>query len=357
MSNKHIKYLSAKKVKSIKADYIFLLGERSNGKSYSVKSICVKQAYENKKLFVYLKRYDLEVKDSLCVSYFADMPVQELTNGEYTTIDVFRKGVYLANVDPETGKCIRGQKIGLCHSLSGSEHYKSLQFPDVENIIYEEVISMKGEYIYNEPDVLQHYVSSIFRNNRKGKVYLIANKLSRMCPYYTSWDLNRVPKQKNDTVDYYEKHNDNGDDTVIAVYLTPSLNVNTGMFFGKAAETITKGGYEATPQPRLPDDIRNFKILYQMVLKHENVMYLMQLMEHKESGEITWYICPKTTPIQRDTRVISKEFNTSPYWSKSLRGITENEDAIIRMMIAGKVCFSDDLTGTEFLNIMPEYIR
>ena len=355
MSNRHIEYLSAKKVKKIKANYILLIGERSNGKSYCVKSICIKSAYENKKLFVYLKRYDLEVKDSLCVAYFADMPVQELTNGEYTTIDVFRKGIYLANIDPETGKAIRGQKIGLCHSLSGAEHYKSLQFPDVENIIYEEIISQKGEYLYREADQLQHYISSIFRNTRTGKVYMIGNKLSRMCPYYKDWGLTRVPKQKNDSVDFYTMKNDNGPDTILAVYLTASLNTNTGMFFGKAADNITKGGYETEPQPRLPGDVRDYAVLHTVVLQHENVMYLLELLEGID-GYVFWYVQPKTTPIQDDTRVISKEFSANPLHSFRFRGLSEKEDRAFQILIKGKVCFSDDLTGTEFKGILPKYL-
>lgn len=356
MSNKKIKYLSAKKVQSIKSDYLLLLGERSNGKSYCVKSIVIRDAIDNGKMFVYLKRYDLEVKDSLCVSYFADMPVQEMTNGEYTCIDVFRKGIYLANVDPESGKVKRGQKIGICHALSGAEHYKSLQFPDVYNIVYEEVISRNGQYLYNEPDALQQYVSSIYRNNRKGKVYLIANTISRMCPYYNAWDLN-VAKMKQGEVKHFIKDNENGDNTDIAVFLTESLNYNSGMFFGRAAKNITQGGYETEAQPRLPDDVRNYKRLHMIVLKHDNIMFLMQLMQHNETNDITWYVCPKTSKIDKDTRVVTKDFSTSPYYSRYLRGITKSEDSAIMLIKQGKICFSDDLTGTEFNNILSDYFR
>ena len=49
MSNKHPKYLSKKKVRSIKCDYLLLLGERSNGKSYCAKTIAVEDAIKNKK--------------------------------------------------------------------------------------------------------------------------------------------------------------------------------------------------------------------------------------------------------------------------------------------------------------------
>ena len=354
MSNKHPKYLSKKKVRSIKSDYLLLLGERSNGKSYCAKTIAVEDAIKNKKLFIYLKRYDLEVKDSLCVSYFADMPVQELTNGEYTIIDVFRKGIYLANLDPETGKVVKGQKIGICHALSGAEHYKSLQYPDVDTIIFEEFISQNGQYLYNEPDALQQYVSTIFRNNRKGKVFLIGNTLSRICPYYSAWDLD-VLRMKQGEVKHFLQENENGDSTDIAVFLTESLNTNTGMFFGRAAKNITGGAYATEEQPKLPDHITKYKILYKVVFQHDNLMFLAELVQHIESGEITWYICPKTTPIEKNTRVISDRFSTNPYWTRLLQGITEKENMIFKMLMNGNVCFSDDLTGTEFYNLLPKF--
>ena len=359
MSNNHIKYLSKKKVKSLasKCDYLMLLGERSGGKSYAVKSLCTEQAYKNKKLFIYLKRYELEVKDSLCVSYFADMPVQEMTNGEYSCIDVFRKGIYLANVDQETGKVTRGQKIGICHSLSAAEHYKSLAFPDVENIIYEEFISMNGQYLFNETDALQQYVSSIYRNNRKGKVFLVGNTISRICPFYTDWELETTKMKPGDTKNF-TKANDNGDDTIITVYITPSLNVNTGMFFGRASKNITQGAYATTPQPRLPDEIRKYKSLYKVVLHHDNLMFLMQLMQHVDKpDQITWYVCPKTTKIEKGTRVVSTTFSTDPYHTMLLEGITQKEHELFKMLLNGRVCFSDDLTGTEFYNLLPKFRR
>lgn len=359
MSNKLPKYLSKKKVRSLsnKCDYLMLLGERSGGKSYAVKSLCIEDAIKNDKLFIYLKRYDLEVKDSLCVSYFADMPLQEMTNGEYTCIDVFRKGIYLANTDPETGKVTRGRKIGLCHALSAAEHYKSLAFPDVDAIIYEEFISMNGQYLFNETDGLQQYVSSIFRNNRKGKVFLVGNTISRICPYYSDWELDTAKMKPGDSKEFI-KTNDNGDDTKILVYITPSLNTNTGMFFGRASKNITKGAYATEPQPRLPDDVKNYKSLYKVVLHHDNLMFMMQLLQHNdEPDNVTWYVTPKTTKIEKGTRVVSTTFSTDPYYSRLLIGITAKENEIFKWIFDGKICFSDDLTGTEFYNLLPKFRR
>ena len=352
MANKKIQYVKQSDIKKqlSACDFLLLLGERSNGKSYSSKNLIIRECYKSHKEFIYLRRYDLDVKDSLCVNYFGDCPIETMTGGEYTCIDVWRKGIYLSNID-ENGKVKHGQKIGYCHGLSGAEHYKSLAFPDVSYIIYEEVVSQTGRYIFNEPSALQQYVSTIFRH-RKGKVILVGNTISRICPYYNEWNL-KVAKQKLGTVEDYIFHNDNGDDTRLKVYLTDTLNYNTGMFFGLPAKNITKGAYDVTEQPHLPKPLTKYKTLYNVVVEYNEFKFLCTLFMDKENNDIVWYVQPKTTEIKAGTRVISNKFYTNPLCTRSFRNpLSATEQKIFNYIYTGKICFSDNLTGTEFQNII-----
>lgn len=347
MANKKKNYVSVDKIRKINTDYLLLLGERSNGKSYAVKSLILKECYKLKREFIYLRRFDLDIKDSVSVHYFSDAPVYEITDGEYSCVDVYRKTIYFANVN-EDGKIIRGQKIGYCHALSGAEHYKSLSFPKVDYIDYEEFISVDGHYLFNEPDKLQHYVSTIFRHKRS-KVYLVGNTISRICPYYREWGLEKgLKNQKQGEVKMYKIG-----DTDIAVYLTDSLNYNSGMFFGNIANNITKGDYETLILPHLPKPKFRYKVLYTFVLEYNEFRFLCELLQDQEqSNNITWYIQPKTSDIQNKTRVISNIYNINPYYQTSFKGLTANEQQVIKLLFEEQVCYSDNLTGTEFLNIL-----
>ena len=353
MSNKKLNYVKESNIEKIlkSCDWLMMLGERSNGKSYAAKNLIIRKCIESGKEFIYLRRYDLDVKDSLCVNYFGDSPVEAITDGEYHCIDVYRKNIWLANIGDD-GKATRGKKIGYCHALSASEHYKSLAFPDVDYIIFEELVSMDGRYLYNETQKIQQYTSTIFRN-RKGKVILIGNTISRICPYYRDWDL-KVAKQKLGSVENYVFHNDNGEDTKMSVYLTDSLNYNSGMFFGLAAKNITKGAYEVQEQAHLPKSYLKYNNLYTIVLEYNEFKFLCELLQDKEeSNNIFWYVQPKTTDVKSGTRVISNKFSPDPYYSLSLRRpINANEKQVFDMFNKGKVCFSDNLTGTEFNNII-----
>ena len=352
MANKRKNYVSADKIKKIECDYLLLLGERANGKSYASKSLILSECYRRNTVeFIYLRRFDLDIKDSVAVNYFADMPVYEITNGEYTCVDVFRKDIYFANVDENTGKVVRGRKIGHCHALSGAEHYKSLAFPKVEFIIFEEFISVDGHYLFNEPDKLQHYVSTIFRH-KKGKVYLIGNTISRICPYYREWGLEKgLRSQKQGEVRYYKI-----DQTMIALYLTDSLNFNSGMFFGNIAKNITKGDYETFTLPHLPKPKFRYKVLYQFVLEYNEFKFLCELLQDQEkSNNVCWYVQPKTTEVQPKTRVISNIYNIDPWYSMTFRDLTPNEKQAVEILFNDQVCYSDNLTGTEFINIMKNF--
>ena len=348
MANKKKNYVSVDKVRKIQADWLLLLGERSNGKSYCIKSLLLTECYKHKREFIYLRRFDLDIKDSVAVHYFSDMPVYEITNGEYSCVDVFRKTIYFANINEETGKIVRGQKIGYCHALSGAEHYKSLSFPNVDFIDFEEFISVDGHYLFNEPDKLQHYVSTIFRHKR-GKVYLVGNTISRICPYYREWGLEKgLKKQKQGEIKMYKIG-----ETDIALYLTDSLNYNSGMFFGNIANNITKGDYETLILPHLPKPKFRYKVLYTFVLEYNEFKFLCELLQDSEQPtNITWYVQPKTSDIQNKTRVISNIYNINPYYQTSFKGLTANEQQVIRLLFDDQVCYSDNLTGTEFLNIL-----
>lgn len=358
MANKKLKYVKQSMIDDIlkECDYLMLLGERSNGKSYAAKNLIIKKCIDNEDCeMIYLRRYDLDIKDSLCVGYFGDCPVESMTDGKYTCIDVYRKGIYLSNID-ENGKIKHGRRIGYCHSLSGAEHYKSLAFPKVEYIIFEEMISQEGRYLYNESSKLQQYVSTIYRQ-RKGKIIMIGNRLSRIVPYYREWNL-KTSHQKMGTVDKYIFHNDNGDDTRLSVYMTDSLNFNSGLFFGNSAKNITQGCYEVQEHPHLPKSIVKYKILYTFVLEYNEFRFLCELLQDKDkANDVFWYVQPKTSEIQDNTRVISNQFSTDPLYTDSLgTALNDNERRVLDLFRRGKVCFSDNLTGTEFNTIMT-YMR
>lgn len=352
--NRKKKYFTVKELKQIEkdCDYLFLLGERANGKSYSVKSHTLTQAFKSienghcTRQIGYIRRFDLDCKDSMLEPYFADMPIQEITKGVYTHISVYRKKIYFAHLD-DNGKIKRDICIGQCFALSSAEHYKSLMFPYIFNIIYEEVISENNSYLYSEPQKLQQLISTILRD-RTGKVYLIGNTLSRMCPYYNEFGLVNVEQLEQGNTNIYDV-----DNTIIKVHRTASTEHNSNMFFGQAKKNITEGEYITNVYPHIQDKLKDYDILHTVVLKYNNFMYLMRFMKHIKKNFYVWYVEPKTSPIQEYTRVVALEYNSDVFWTRGFLPISYNEDVAFKMLLnQNKIVFSDNLTGTEFYNIL-----
>lgn len=327
--------------------YLMIIGQRSNGKSYAVKEHVLRRYVDKGKRFVYMRRYDTDIKDYEVISYFDDMreKVKELTHDNYDHITIFRKGIYLAFYDDEM-KERRGDRIGYVVALNNDEHLKSQTFPDTETVIYEEFVTA-NLYLPNEPTRLFNVISTIARNG-KVNVIMIGNTVSRINPYFTEWELNGAIRQKQDTLELYEFREEN-EVVRVGVYLCNSISHNSGMFFGTSARMINKGLYHSDPQPSLEDGVEMYEVKYSVVFEYNEHKFLMQFLRHKMTGTYTWYIQPKNTPIQKGTRVVSNIYTSDPLTTLSFNTfLSDGERKIFETFRAGKIAYSDDLTGTEF---------
>lgn len=69
--------------------YYWLIGQRANGKSYAVKERALERAWVHKEKFIYMRRYNLDIKQTSVESYFEDAPVKKITKGEWERVKGF----------------------------------------------------------------------------------------------------------------------------------------------------------------------------------------------------------------------------------------------------------------------------
>jgi len=341
-------YYSLKNMLEVEADYSILLGEKSNGKSYAVKKFCIEDYWKNGNEFVYMRRYQFDVKTADVMAYFADAPVAEITKGKYTCINVYQGSIYLANHDDETNKYANGPKIGRAVYLSGYHHYASQAFPGVQNIIFEEFIT-DSLYLDNEPDTLQRFVSTILRD-RNGRVFLCGNTINRVCPYFSHWSLRNVLKQAQGTIDVYSFERELADEgtaiTKIAVELCKSSNTPSRMFFGKTANFITGGKWDSHEHPKLPRPKEEYVLLYELLFEDGEFHFVLQLLVNEDGGMIV-YVYP-FTGTRRFLRKITSSFSDDPFITSKFNPEIYAEELMLKLIRESKVCFSDNLTGTDF---------
>ena len=370
------RFYNIKSLLETKATYLLLLGERSNGKSYQAKYTALWEAWHeadygeyltNGKIipkerwqFAYLRRWGDEIKTTPVNDYFADMDdaINEITGGEATGLECYNKIIYFTKYDPTVDKVEKIKEIGRPFSLNAAQHYKSRMFPKIGNILMEEVIPDDGIYLPKECTNFFSVVSSIARRDEI-RVMMIGNTMNRVCPYFTEWCLTPVLKQKQGTIDIYrqttERLDDNGNPIVvtIAVEMCETTGQQNRMFFGQKSKSIVNGTWDTDEYPHLEDDLDDYDEYYRLCYIHREFAFMVKLLRSKRD-EILLFVYPFTGDITKIDRRVSNEFSLSPLVTPKLTDVTKYDKLVKQLIDNKKICFSDNLTGTDFYNTIKE---
>lgn len=344
-------YYNIENLLKTNARYMILLGQRANGKSYQVKLHALEDAYHNDKKFIYLRRWQLDIKQNNVTSYFDDMPILDITEGNYVGVIAYQGYIYFYNIDEEhDNKIVRGKEIGRYLALNEDERYKSQVFKGYDKIIYEEFIT-DNLYLDNECKRLMNLVSTILRND-SGTVFLVGNLLSRLCPYFSEWCLTGTLKQKPGTIEIYHHHMDNAVIDIAVEYCANADTQNT-MFFGKAARMIVSGEWDTMDLPHLPGKQDDYECVYKVLFKYQEFRFMLNLLVHDSGGKLC-FIYPHSGKTKVD-RIIQDEIDVNPLINSRLDPRRKPEAHILDCFRFGKVAYSDNLTGTDFRHVVDHF--
>lgn len=341
-------FYTTAEIKKYKAQYNVILGERAPGKSYRVKSDNLRKAWkEQKATFILIRRYESDIKTDFMQSYFADNmrhdkcygDVEEITGGEYSNITVFRGKIYFSNVD-DKGKAVLGPQCGRTMALNLDERYKSQQFPDVTDIIFEEFVT-RDLYLRDECPRLMNLVSTIARG-RDITVWLIANTISRVCPYFQEWNLVNIPKMTPGTIDTYTI-----DNTKIAVEFCHSRGGKSKMFFGETAKSIQGGAWETKTVPHLPKEYSEYDVIYEMYVRESGFTFKLELLMDDDAQQLL-YVYPYTKRLKDDINILCADFSPDPAVRPYLRKNIPAECIIAKLFQDNKIVYASNLTGADF---------
>lgn len=338
-------YYSLKDIEGLDCTYNILLGGRNLGKSYAVKEKYLKEAYKSDvPIVAYVRRWGDDIKGKLVEQHYADMPIKKITRGEYSTVCYYRGGLYFANID-ENYKTVRGRQFGYAFALNEAERVKSTMYPTIRYVVYEEFVTTKF-YLKNEPDELQQLVSTIARDN-KCKVYMIANTISRTCPYFTHWSLSNVPKMKQGDIDVYEYSE--GDSVIkVAVELAPpraNAEDKNSMFFGSAVRSIVKGEWDAREYQHLDRPLSEYAQLWDIDVEFEMFNFKMLLL--LDDTQPLLYIYPHTKTLRANRR-LTEVYDSDIMHTRYLMRENPAECMMAECWSKGNVAYSDNLTGEDF---------
>ena len=172
-------WYSYNKVLSYHAMMNYIIGERGVGKSYGLKQYLLNRFKKKGKQFIYLRRYDTELKKSLKDNEF----FKDIENDPDFIDDNFY---------------VRGDKFymndlvcGYAIPLTKASIYKSVPFPNVDIIMYDEFLIDNATYHYlpEEPEKLLDFMETVGRL-RNIQVFLLGNSISLINPYFDYFNIN-----------------------------------------------------------------------------------------------------------------------------------------------------------------------
>ena len=190
------------------ANFNLIWGEKANGKSYQVKhkkgilkyinnstnyystyldkDKIIEESCKSGSRFILMRRFREEITPSWIESYFSDVDIEKITNGEYNMVTMYRKELFLTFYDIETHKSKRGEKIGYAVALSTEQNFAGGVFLDVNDIIYEEFMS-RTYYLKDESNKLMTFYSTVDRKRGTTRLWMVGNTVTRVCPYIQEW--------------------------------------------------------------------------------------------------------------------------------------------------------------------------
>lgn len=155
----------------------FVIGPRGCGKTYAAKKRAIKLFLDKGHQFVYLRRFVDELSET-AENYFNDI----IINGEFPDVTIkYSNGTYFIN----------DQVAGYAMALTKAKDYKSISFPQVYFIIFDEfLIEDNGfaRYLKNEVNQFLSFYMSIDRY-RGCTVFFLANSVSMINPYTIYFDM------------------------------------------------------------------------------------------------------------------------------------------------------------------------
>lgn len=355
-------YYDITPLKKADAQINIAYGQKGNGKSYQVQKTCIDDFFDKGLQCIYMRRYQVDCKTRDVERYWLNIVssgyLEKKSKGEYTEVIAYSGKMYFGHIG-EKGKRIRDVEFGDYIDLNSYQHYASQAFPYAGNLILEEFITDEG-YLDNEPKILLKFIDTIFRE-RTGKVWMMGNTISRVCPYFRDWGLKGIRTQEKGTIDIYTLTRESEDDseqivTKIAVERCDITNRKTSMIFGKASAHIINGDFDVKDMPVLNGNRgREFETLYQMALEHQDFRFILQLKVKIETGDLFLYVFDDYDHLRRTDRLLTHSFSFDSMVTRGFRDTVKAEKLMKQFLQEGRVCFSSVLIGNDFDTIMKEY--
>lgn len=182
-----------------------IVGNRGGGKSYGAKKRAIDNFIKRKEQFGYIRRYKDDLKKPM-EQFFTDI-AWEYPDYEFKVVgDKF----YIRLKGDAKAKWTDNDIAGFGFVLSTANNKKSIAYPEITTLIFDEFLIEKGNqrYLPNEPEKLLNLYETVARpgtGHPRVVLFMLANAISITNPYFLYWNL-RMPDKADKNGKWVWKH-------------------------------------------------------------------------------------------------------------------------------------------------------
>ena len=359
MANKKskIKYYSLNKILTHNATYNVIFGERSNGKTYSVLEYAIKEYFKTGGQLAIVRRWQEDIRGKRSSDIFTGINmngvVEKYSNGEYAGICYYAGKLYVCNYDDNQKPIYNdGDVFGFVFALSDTEHNKSISYPKIQTILFDEFLT-RGLYLQDEFILFMNTISTIVRLRTDVKIFMLGNTVNKYCPYFTEMGLEHILKMEQGAIDIYKYGN--SDLTVAVEYCTSMQQTKASnkyfAFNNPKLQMITNGAWELDIYPHVPIKYKPSDVLFPFFIKFGGEIYQCEIIMVDDMMFI--YIHIKTTEIQDNKKdlIYSLEYSPQINYNRNIFNPTNRVGAVIKkLIITNKVFYQDNTVGDSINN-------
>lgn len=173
-----------------------IVGNRGGGKSFGAKEWAIDRFIKDREQFGYIRRYKEDLKQPM-IQFFKDIEYKYPDYEFKTDANYFY--IRLKPGDPDE-KWTENDIAGFGFTLSTANNKKSISYPNITTLIFDEFLLDKGNQIYlpSEPLKLLSLYETIARpgtGHKRVILFMLANAITITNPYFLFWDLKMPTKQ------------------------------------------------------------------------------------------------------------------------------------------------------------------
>lgn len=230
-------------------DIAILWGQRSNGKTYSVLKYALENYRDNKRTFVYVRRWAEDIVVKNMTKLMSPLPVEEIF-GKNKSIKFFRGAFMLVDED----QTVAPEVLGWAVALNQIAHTKSQTFTDAQVVILDEFLQLKSERILrDEFDAWEQTLSTILRTTNDAKIFIIGNSIGKYSPYFTPYGVDPNKITQGETQDIMLE-NEFGEPTRVVAHwckYNPKIGQRTSKYV-RGSKMATTGEWEIQDVANIP---------------------------------------------------------------------------------------------------------